>query len=121
MVLSDIFVFSPMSLILSLVIAAISTAYYSIRNRGLPPGPIGLPLLGYWPFMNNRNCHLKLNEMKEKYGDIFSFRITGCLFINLGSLRAIREAHLNQSECFNERLSKFSLLSHVFEEGKIYF
>ncbi|CAL1268478.1 unnamed protein product [Larinioides sclopetarius] len=102
---------------MSSAILVFSAVYLFLVNRGIPPGPVGLPFFGYWPFMNNRNCHLKLKEMKKKYGDIFSFRVTGCLYINLGSIRAVREAHLTKSDCFNERISKFSLLSHVFEEG----
>ncbi|GBO17601.1 hypothetical protein AVEN_13133-1, partial [Araneus ventricosus] len=117
MIDGNIFAVSPVLLIISLTILVFSTAYFLLRNRGLPPGPVGLPFFGYWPFMNSGNCHLKLNEMKKKYGDIFSFRVTGCLYINLGSQRAIREAHLSKADCFNERLSKFSLLSHIFEEG----
>ncbi|XP_015906533.3 cytochrome P450 2J4 [Parasteatoda tepidariorum] len=46
------------------------------RRKLLPPGPIGLPWVGYLPFLG-MEPHKTLWKMKEKYGDIIG--------VNLGS------------------------------------
>ncbi|GFQ73968.1 hypothetical protein TNCT_450211 [Trichonephila clavata] len=39
-------------------------------RSNFPPGPIGLPIVGYLPFLSE-NTHLDLIELGKKYGDIF--------------------------------------------------
>nr|XP_042906022.1 cytochrome P450 2H1 isoform X1 [Parasteatoda tepidariorum] len=99
-----------------IVIAVVTVLYYVFRTRGLPPGPIGLPFLGYSPFLKPQTCHLVLEDLQKKYGDLFCFRFAGMLYINMGSLKAIREIHISRAECF-ERISDFSLLSYLFGDG----
>ncbi|GBM77226.1 Cytochrome P450 2B12 [Araneus ventricosus] len=111
--------YCPVSLPLAFTLLLITVTYF-VRNRGLPPGPIGLPYFGYWPFMKNSNAHFKLDGLKKKYGDIFCFGCTGRLYINLGSYKAIREALVTKSECFGERMSGYHLFGHVFKGGVIY-
>ncbi|GFU80177.1 cytochrome P450 2B11 [Trichonephila clavipes] len=109
----------PAAITVALVVILI-TLIYIISRKGVPPGPIGLPYLGIWPFMNNENMHLKLHKMKEKYGDVFSFTSTGRLYINLGSIKALREAHITKSECFGERLEDFSMLGYFFRDAVVF-
>ncbi|GFS86832.1 cytochrome P450 2B11 [Nephila pilipes] len=58
--------------------------------------------------------------MKEKYGDVTSFTSTGRLYINLGSIKALREAHITKSECFGERISDFSVLGYLFSDAVVF-
>ncbi|GBM22669.1 hypothetical protein AVEN_172105-1 [Araneus ventricosus] len=109
---------SPLSLGISLAALLLAIAYLVLRDKDLPPGPIGLPYFGYWAFMNNANGHLKLDVLKKTYGDITSFTYTGRLFINLGSIKAIREAVINKADCFGDRMSGYSLMTHLFGDGK---
>ncbi|GFQ75953.1 cytochrome P450 2B11 [Trichonephila clavata] len=109
----------PEAITVALVVILI-TLIYIISRKGAPPGPMGLPYLGIWPFMNNENMHLKLHKMKEKYGDVFSFTSTGRLYINLGSIKALREAHITKSECFGERLADFSFLGYFFRDAVVF-
>ncbi|GBN70969.1 hypothetical protein AVEN_260924-1, partial [Araneus ventricosus] len=113
-VLSNI---SPISLALTLSVILIAIVFLVLKRRNLPPGPTGLPYLGYWPFLNNENITDKMEELKKKYGDVFSLTITGRLFIHLGSNKAVREAHISKAECFDGRLPYFSFLEQFFENG----
>ncbi|GBL92961.1 hypothetical protein AVEN_241103-1 [Araneus ventricosus] len=109
---------SPLSLGISLAALLITIAYLALRDKDLPPGPIGLPYFGYWAFMNNANGHLKLDALKKKYGDITSFTYTGRLFINLGSIKAVREAAITKADYFGERMTGYNLMVLLFQDGK---
>ncbi|GFR29659.1 cytochrome P450 18a1 [Trichonephila clavata] len=56
-------------------------------------------------------------DLRKKYGDVFCFTSAGRLYVNLGSFKAIREAHINKADCFGGRYKDFNLLSYVFEDG----
>ncbi|GFU98175.1 cytochrome P450 1A1 [Trichonephila clavipes] len=117
MIAETIHSLSPVSLAMGMAVILITMLYYVLKRGNLPPGPRGLPFFGYWPFMNDANSHLKLDQMKKKYGDIFSFTCTGRLFINLGSIRVIREAFITKAEYFGERMSGFNLMNSMFGDG----
>ncbi|XP_071036056.1 cytochrome P450 2J1 isoform X2 [Parasteatoda tepidariorum] len=102
---------------LALFLILLSTIYYFVRSRGLPPGPVGLPYIGYWPFFDTSTIHLQLLKMRKKYGDIFSFTVTGRLYISLCSYNVIREVDLKKPQDFDTRASGFTLLSFFFQEG----
>lgn len=117
MIMESITNISPVSLVLAVVFILVAIVYYNLKNRELPPGPVGLPYIGYWPFFNNQTCNKHMVDLKKKYGDVFSFTSVGRLYINLGSFKAIREAHINKADCFGGRYKDFNLLSYVFEDG----
>lgn len=59
------------------VIAAVIAVYVIGRLLGLwkkpgnyPPGPIGLPVVGYLPFLTDKP-HEKLEKLRKKYGNIY--------------------------------------------------
>ncbi|KFM69290.1 Cytochrome P450 2J1, partial [Stegodyphus mimosarum] len=111
---------SPYSVLITGIVILLTFIYYITRDRRLPPGPTGVPLFGVYPFLNEDNLRPRIEEYKKKYGDLFCFRMCGQLFINLGSLKLIREAHVSKSEYFNARFTGFSLMSIIFEGGLIY-
>ncbi|CAL1263855.1 unnamed protein product [Larinioides sclopetarius] len=106
---------SPVSLIIALSTIFITIAYLALKGRGVPPGPVGLPYFGYWPFINNNYFHLKLDEMKKRYGDILSFTCTGRLYISLGSIKVAREAFITKAECFGDRMLSYSAMGHILK------
>lgn len=77
-----------------LVFVAVLLAVRSIQrlkfNRTLPPGPWGLPWMGYLPFMNG-DLHTKYCAMAKKYGSVFSVRLGSQLTVVLSDPRVIRE------------------------------
>lgn len=44
------------------------------RFKNYPPGPIGLPLVGYLPFLSNV-AHEELAQLATKYGNMFSIKL----------------------------------------------
>jgi len=52
-------------------------AYYYNKKSTFPPGPTGVPFLGYLPFLTNHPS--ELGKLARKYGNIFS--------VTLGSFR----------------------------------
>lgn len=116
-----IFHVSAIPLILTMTTIFLTFLYHHYKNRNVPPGPWGLPYVGYWPFLDLDTVHLQLEQMKKKYGDVFSFTVTGRLFIHLGTTRAIKEAHISKAECFRKRYSDFNMLKRVFGESMTLF
>ncbi|XP_054723382.1 cytochrome P450 2B4-like [Uloborus diversus] len=113
-----LFALSPLHV--SIIVVLFTIIYYVLKNRNLPPGPVGVPYLGMWPFLGHYTGHIKLDEMKKKYGDVFSFTVTGQLYINLGTVKVLREAHVSKSDCFTLRPVVFSLMKHAFDGGLPY-
>ncbi|KAF8764666.1 cytochrome P450 2B12-like [Argiope bruennichi] len=109
-------ILSPLSLVI-LTTLLLTLIYFVFKDKGLPPGSVGRPYFGFSPFMNNTNCHLKLHEIKQKYGEISSFTCTGKLYINLGSIKATREALIHKSDFFGDRVTDCGLMSYVFMNG----
>ena len=70
--------FSTMTELLALFIILLILFYFwrKIReNSKLPPGPYGLPILGYLPFLNSQNPQKSMQELSLKYGDVFSLQM----------------------------------------------
>ncbi|GIY29460.1 cytochrome P450 18a1 [Caerostris darwini] len=116
-ILQKISTIPPTSLAAALAALFITILYFALKGRGLPPGPRGLPYFGYWPFLSNSKCHLELEAVRKKYGNVFSFTSTGRLFINLATIKVIREACVSKSECFGDRMTSFNLLTSMFGDG----
>jgi len=68
------------------------------RWRQLPPGPNGLPILGYLPFIKG-DFHENLTDLSQQYGKIFSVRLGQELFVVLSDHKLIREAFRKEEFC----------------------
>ena len=75
--------------------------YYLIRrllhwlrlNRSLPPGPYGLPLVGYLPFLKRPDdIRSEMTDLSLKYGPCFSIRLGTELMVILSDHHLIKEA-----------------------------
>lgn len=71
--------------------------FFAIRNKNnnknniLPPGPLGIPILGYLTFLGNEK-HTKFEYLSKKYGSIFSARLGCQLTVVISDYKIIREA-----------------------------
>jgi 26-hydroxylase len=108
----------------SLVIVAVLTrwALGFGGRRALPPGPRGLPLVGYLPFLGG-DAHLCFADLAEKYGPIFSLKLGSQFVVVLSDHKLVREAF--RREDFTARpLSEFTNIlggyGIINSEGKLW-
>lgn len=76
------------------------------KPKGLPPGPVSLPLIGSYFLlrqMQRKKPFLALFEASKKYGNIFSFKIGSQLVVALHGFDAIHEALVKQADVFSDR------------------
>ena len=82
------------------VLIAVTVFYFSRRSLihlwllySLPPGPFGLPFLGYLPFLKRPNDFTgEMTDLSRRYGPCFSMRLGSELLVFLSDPHLIREA-----------------------------
>ena len=74
------------------IVIAIAVKWLVNQNHRLPPGPVGVPLLGYLPFLNVFNLGQSFSDLSKRFGDIFSLRVGTELAIVLNSYDAVKKA-----------------------------
>lgn len=85
-------------------------------RRDLPPGPFGLPLLGYLPFMP-KDGHRGVEALREKYGNVFGVHL-GCRYVVfLCDFCSVKEA-LSQDSLLN-RPEEFPFKVNEHSQGLI--
>jgi len=64
-------------LVVSIIFLATISVYKHLKQPGskMPPGPWGLPVLGYLPFLNPKAPYLTLSELCDKFGKIFTLQL----------------------------------------------
>ncbi|GBO11837.1 hypothetical protein AVEN_34188-1, partial [Araneus ventricosus] len=88
------------------------------KNRKIPPGPWGLPFLGYYPFIPSDEPFKHLTELSEKYGKIYSFRtLGGRLVIVLNGTKMVKDVIVNRAEEFIGRPHGDTTLTWISEVG----
>lgn len=91
--------------IAGLVVAAVSLLVQYLwvvlrrcLRRGLPPGPFGVPVVGYLPFMpKNHHC---IEALNNKYGGVFGFHVGSKYVVFLCDFGSAKEA-LSQEALLN--------------------
>ncbi|KAM0069830.1 putative cytochrome P450 [Helianthus debilis subsp. tardiflorus] len=74
----------------------------SSRKAHLPPGPYGLPVIGYLPFLSS-NLHEKFTEIAHKYGPIFSLQLGSKLHVVVNSMDLAKVVAHEQDNTFANR------------------
>ncbi|KAK4876362.1 hypothetical protein RN001_012784 [Aquatica leii] len=59
--------------LIALLVAVLIYRWFT--QRKLPPGPWGLPVLGYLPFLNPKAPHETLTDLARKYGKIYGLHL----------------------------------------------
>ena len=72
------------------------------RKPPLPPGPRGLPLLGYLPFLGT-NLHRKFEELAGLYGPIYKVWLGQKLCVVISSPSLVKEVVRDQDTIFANR------------------
>ncbi|KAI8546478.1 hypothetical protein RHMOL_Rhmol07G0120900 [Rhododendron molle] len=96
--------------VLTISILLLSIFYYRLtflksRNRitaPLPPGPRGLPIVGYLPFLGT-NLHQQFAELAHQYGPIYKLWLGGKLCVVLNSPSLAKEVTRDKDTVFCNR------------------
>ena len=67
-------------------------------RRSEPPGPWGLPIVGYLPFFDTKRPNLAFLELAKKYGDVFQLRIGNDKMVVVNGQRAVRQLYSTTTE-----------------------
>ncbi|XP_071483681.1 cytochrome P450 2U1-like [Diadema antillarum] len=70
--------------------------------RNLPPGPIGLPLLGYMPFLQLPPFK-GFARLAQKYGGLISVRLGPMLTVVLNDVDAVKQSLVKEADVFTDR------------------
>ncbi|KAM0069837.1 putative cytochrome P450 [Helianthus debilis subsp. tardiflorus] len=76
--------------------------YKWMGTTPLPPGPYGLPVVGYLPFLGN-NIHERFTVMAHKYGPIFSLRLGTKLHVVVNSMDLVKVVTRDMDQTFANR------------------
>ncbi|GAB6027359.1 hypothetical protein CHUAL_001635 [Chamberlinius hualienensis] len=91
----------------------------------LPPGPWGLPLVGYLPWIK-KHAYKSFIDIAKQYGGLFSVNLGGETVVVLNDWKAIKATLIDQPNVFSGRkdiyLSRAIVQNKdvVFSEGKIW-
>lgn len=77
---------------LCLVVIIYLLQKYIFYWKNLPPGPWGLPLIGYLLKISPDRPYLSLTKLARKYGPIYSIQMGKILAVVISDHRLIREA-----------------------------
>lgn len=79
------------------------------KEKPLPPGPTGVPILGYLPFIR-KPFHIAFKELSEQYGPIIRLRLGGKEVVVLNDLDSIQEGLTNPDVLFRSNDFVFNYL-----------
>ncbi|KAL3834109.1 hypothetical protein ACJIZ3_008845 [Penstemon smallii] len=91
---------------LSISVIVVSIFWYirkpTSKAPPLPPGPLGLPVVGYLPFLNP-NLLVQFSELGQKYGPIYKLRVGSKLWVVLASPSLAKEVVRDHDLVFSNR------------------
>ncbi|CAM8909561.1 unnamed protein product [Rhodiola kirilowii] len=90
------------------------------RTFPLPPGPRGLPLLGYLPFLG-RDPHVTFANLSKVYGPIFKVQLGNKLHIVLSTPELVKEVVRDKDIIFANRGSGVATNIATYEANDIAF
>ncbi|KAL9692832.1 hypothetical protein quinque_012117 [Culex quinquefasciatus] len=81
-----------MYLLLIITTIVIYVIWTILDRRGKPPGPFGLPVVGYLPFFDSQKPYETLTKLSAKYGSIFGLHMGQVYAVVLTDPSLIRDA-----------------------------
>nr|XP_029723478.1 cytochrome P450 306a1-like [Aedes albopictus] len=80
-----------MYLILGIILLLTYALWTLLDRRGKPPGPFGLPVIGYLPFIDSVKPYETLTKLAKRYGPVYSLRMGQVDAVVLSSPELIRD------------------------------
>lgn len=76
------------------MLGCVALTFYFImqKRRNLPPGPLGIPVIGNLLYLNASEPYVSLTELSKIYGEIYGIYLGSVYTVVLSSERLIREA-----------------------------
>ena len=102
--------FISLFVIIALMVAMLHKE--SKTNQNLPPGPVGVPLLGYLPFLDVFHMGKSFKELGKRFGDVFSLKVGTELAVVLNSYEAIKKAFAQEELTSRPDTFMFRFFSH---------
>ncbi|KAK4493408.1 hypothetical protein RD792_017691 [Penstemon davidsonii] len=91
---------------LSISVIVVSIFWYirkpTSKAPPLPPGPLGLPIVGYLPFLN-QNLLVQFSGLAQKYGPIVKLRVGNKLWVVIASPSLAKEVVRDHDLVFSNR------------------
>ncbi|KAK1419078.1 hypothetical protein QVD17_28235 [Tagetes erecta] len=87
---------------LTISVPTLVYVWYKWTTSHLPPGPYGLPIIGYIPFLRS-NLHEQFTEMAHKYGPIFSLQLGHKLHVVVNSMDLAKVVARDLDQTFANR------------------
>ena len=104
--------------LLLVVVVLLVLAWFRTRRERLPPGPWGLPVVGYLPFLNPSHPYTTLTKLTETWGKVFTLRMGSVDCVVLADNKITKE--LFSQEAVSGRPPLF-LFSEILEQSGIIF
>ncbi|KAI9561435.1 phm [Daphnia sinensis] len=76
----------------SLLLGWLALLWLRAKQQQLPPGPVGLPLLGYLPWIDSRAPYETFARLSRRYGRIYSLKLGNMLAVFLTDPQLVRQA-----------------------------
>ncbi|GAY41418.1 hypothetical protein CUMW_059290 [Citrus unshiu] len=98
------------SAIITCLVSVLAVVYFAWNvkksrkaNAKLPPGPRGLPVVGYLPFLGTTDLHKKFTELSGVYGPIFKLWLGNKLCVVVSSPSLVKQVVRDQDTTFAYR------------------
>ncbi|XP_076467192.1 cytochrome P450 2J5-like [Babylonia areolata] len=81
-------------------------------SRQYPPGPRGVPLLGYLDILWSADRRKLLSDLRKQYGDVLSLPVGCRLVVVVSGVDALRKVFVQQGSSFLHRPPVFAAVTH---------
>lgn len=95
------------------LLGTLYTIYKWRSTRHLPPGPWGVPILGYLPWLDPAEPYKTLTELTRKYGPIYSVQMGKHLAVVVSEPTLLRAA-LAQKQLADR--TDFKVINDIMQE-----
>lgn len=76
---------------LLITIFTVYIIYLFLSWRYLPPGPWGIPFLGYLPFLDAESPYISFTNLAKTYGPIYGLQLGSIYAVVLSDITLIRD------------------------------